>query len=276
MEHLVGACWSVTSECNMNCPICCKIDDKEILSISDKLKIIDNISNSGLIKLNFTGGEPLLDPDIFKLLSYSKSKGLKTALSTNGLLLDTNYLDKLNDIIDEMQLPLDGHTEDIHYGIRNSRNHFRKIKELIPKIKRYNFQLDISTVVTAKNIDYLVELGKMIESLGADKWKLFQFNPISYGYINRKDYYLLEEEFLIGVEKVKSLNLSIDFDYGIANEKRLKSYFNISPSGYFFLPNKHKYNNYGSVLTHKNLSELASHTDFEFRFHTNRFWRDIG
>ena len=36
----------------------------------------------------FSGGEPLLRPDIFHLMSYANEKGLIVALATNGTLID--------------------------------------------------------------------------------------------------------------------------------------------------------------------------------------------
>ncbi|PIY82331.1 MAG: heme biosynthesis protein, partial [Candidatus Omnitrophica bacterium CG_4_10_14_0_8_um_filter_44_12] len=48
--------------------------------------MIDSIKKAKISIVRFTGGEPLLRNDIFELIKYAKSKGLKIRLNTNGSL----------------------------------------------------------------------------------------------------------------------------------------------------------------------------------------------
>ena len=50
-------------------------------------RIIDAFAKLGTKGLGFTGGEPLLRPDIFELLSYATDRGMVVNLNTNALLL---------------------------------------------------------------------------------------------------------------------------------------------------------------------------------------------
>ena len=49
-------------------------------------RLVDELSGWGRTILVFSGGEPLLRPDIFHLMSYANKKGLVVALATNGTL----------------------------------------------------------------------------------------------------------------------------------------------------------------------------------------------
>jgi len=84
----------VTSRCNLNCTFC----DKQPLLKKDQLgdmdfalfrKIIDEGALYGLksVQLSYRG-EPLLHPDIARMIDYAKQKGVeKVFFCTNGMLL---------------------------------------------------------------------------------------------------------------------------------------------------------------------------------------------
>ena len=64
----------VTNSCNLRCKHCfvdagLKIENE--LSIEEKYKAIDNLHKLGIKKVTFSGGEPLLDKNLFK---YMKSE----------------------------------------------------------------------------------------------------------------------------------------------------------------------------------------------------------
>lgn len=86
---------AVTSACNLRCSYCLKNEedaDRKIdqLNASQTAAIIGVLAEMGVRKIRFTGGEPLLHPDIVELISRAKATpGIDTVkLTTNGLLLD--------------------------------------------------------------------------------------------------------------------------------------------------------------------------------------------
>lgn len=83
----------VTNRCNLNCKMCGRtlmsLKGKSDLSFDLYVKIIDQASRMGteMIILH-SWGEPLLHPDIDKMIFYASQRGLPTWLSTNATLLD--------------------------------------------------------------------------------------------------------------------------------------------------------------------------------------------
>ena len=80
----------VTSVCNYKCPICVRRTRNGHMNMDDFFKIVDknyHLFNDNGIWLHFYG-EPLTDPNFLTRVSYIKSKGAKTRISTNGSLLD--------------------------------------------------------------------------------------------------------------------------------------------------------------------------------------------
>lgn len=61
------------------------------LQTKNFLQFIDEISVSGLKSMLYAGeGEPLMHPEIGKLITYTKQKGIDVGLFTNGELLEKN------------------------------------------------------------------------------------------------------------------------------------------------------------------------------------------
>lgn len=81
----------VSNKCNFRCKHCfvnagSKIQNE--LSEENKYKAIDNLVNLGVNKITFSGGEPLMEKNLFKYIKYAKSKNVAIGFLTNGLLLD--------------------------------------------------------------------------------------------------------------------------------------------------------------------------------------------
>lgn len=86
---------SVTDNCNLRCIYCMEENHKEFLKDNEKLscdeiyKIVDQCAKFGIKKIRLTGGEPLVRPDIVKLIGkINEIKGIEEIyLTTNGIFL---------------------------------------------------------------------------------------------------------------------------------------------------------------------------------------------
>ncbi len=82
--------WNVTNACNMYCAHCyrdagCKAEDE--LSTVDAKKLLTEIKRAGFQIMIFSGGEPLMRPDILELVKFADSLGLFPVFGTNGTLI---------------------------------------------------------------------------------------------------------------------------------------------------------------------------------------------
>lgn len=85
---------NITRRCNKDCTYCYL--PKEDVNLSfDKIKEI--IENNKIELITLTGGEPLMHPEIEKILKYLATKNLKIRLFTNGILLKGKLLSVLKD-----------------------------------------------------------------------------------------------------------------------------------------------------------------------------------
>jgi putative heme d1 biosynthesis radical SAM protein NirJ2 len=82
--------WNVTNACNMYCAHCyrdagCKAEDE--LSTADAKKLLTEIKRAGFQIMIFSGGEPLMRPDILELVKFASDLGLFPVFGTNGTLI---------------------------------------------------------------------------------------------------------------------------------------------------------------------------------------------
>ena len=84
--------WNITSQCNLKCRHCYieateAAKDNE-MTTAEGMAFIDDLAEMKVPVLMFSGGEPLVRPDLFELAAYAVEKGLRIVLSTNGTLID--------------------------------------------------------------------------------------------------------------------------------------------------------------------------------------------
>jgi len=83
--------WNITRDCNLKCVHC--YNDSGVgkpfndVSTDKAKKILDDLADFGVPSVLFSGGEPLMRPDLFELIGYAGAKGLRTVISTNGTLI---------------------------------------------------------------------------------------------------------------------------------------------------------------------------------------------
>lgn len=84
---------SVTDKCNLRCKYCmpeCGIkllEHKDILTLEEIDRLVEIMSQLGIKKVRFTGGEPLVRKKLESLIKSVSGKGIDTRLTTNGILL---------------------------------------------------------------------------------------------------------------------------------------------------------------------------------------------
>lgn len=85
MTDLTELCLEVTSTCHSHCNYCSNDYNFDVLiSLDDSKNIIDDFVEMNGKILELSGGEPLLHPDIMKIIAYAKQRGLEVRLYTSG------------------------------------------------------------------------------------------------------------------------------------------------------------------------------------------------
>ena len=130
--------------------------------------------------VNVTGGEPLLRKDLFDVMERVHGLGFPWGMVTNGSLITEETIQRMKNAgMGTVSVSIDGLFED-HENLRRLPGAFPHIMDMIIKMDRERFldTIQITTVVTRKNIDSLETMLEYFQQFPVDSWRLAIVDPI--------------------------------------------------------------------------------------------------
>jgi Fe-coproporphyrin III synthase len=84
--------WNLAGHCNLSCPHCftsgASRPSARDVRTDEALRVLEELARTGVRRVVFGGGEPLLRPDLLVLCERTRVLGMRAELSSNGVLLD--------------------------------------------------------------------------------------------------------------------------------------------------------------------------------------------
>lgn len=162
--------WAITNVCNAGCSFCSypkgKAGATRYVDYETACKALDIMEERNWRMLSFTGGEPLLNPESFKIISTAVKKGFITRTGTNGRLLTPEVVSKLQETgLRNFWISIDSEDEEKHDLNRGLPGVMKHIKEMVPKLKEAGVNVNAAVAVNKligdfeRLIDALLELG---------------------------------------------------------------------------------------------------------------------
>src|SRR5262245_47514766 len=98
-----------TRRCNLACSYCNEFDHhSRPVPFADLRQRIDRLADLGTSIITLSGGEPLLHPDVARIIEYIRARGAIATLITNGYLLTASTIASLNTAgLDSLQISID-------------------------------------------------------------------------------------------------------------------------------------------------------------------------
>jgi len=95
--------------CNLSCGYCNEYDDhSKPVPTSDLVRRVDLLAGFGTGIVTFSGGEPLLHPDLDVIIRQIRAHGMVATLITNGYLLTRQRIRRLDRAgLDHLQISID-------------------------------------------------------------------------------------------------------------------------------------------------------------------------
>jgi heme b synthase len=175
--------WEVTRSCNLACRHCRAAARNgpypgECDSETAKA-LIDTFPDVGSPIIIFTGGEPLLRPDIFELAAYAGTRGLRCVMAPNGTLIDAAAARRIKAAgIARCSVSLDGADPAAHDGLRGVPGAFAGALRGIARLREAGVPFQINTTVTKDNLANFKDIFRLAERLGAAAWHIFLLVPM--------------------------------------------------------------------------------------------------
>jgi radical SAM protein len=176
--------WEVTRACAYAC-VHCRANaqhqrDPRELSTAEAKQLIERLAEFGNHPiLIFTGGDPMMRPDLFELIEYANQKGLRCSLTPTATALPT--LDRLNRArqagVKRIALSLDAPQASIHDAFRQVPGSWQRTMDILQRAHAVGLSVQVNTTVAKHNAHILEEMVPFIQQVGAVQWSLFFLVP---------------------------------------------------------------------------------------------------
>lgn len=159
---------SVTDNCCLRCKMCdiWKLKEKQKdLDYQTAKKIIDRLVKwlDNDFQLTFAGGEPFLNKDFIKIISYAHQKGIKTSTNSNAYIIDKALAKKIvKSGLTQIFFSVDGLAKE-HNFIRGRQDSFQKIVDAIDYLQKEKAgkntpKIFINTVISNNNYQLIKKI----------------------------------------------------------------------------------------------------------------------
>ena len=157
----------ITERCNLSCKHCfirkTSLSELSANQITDVLKEFEEMQG---LRVLITGGEPLLHRQFKEINEGLPDLFIRKILFTNGSLLGKEVLKRLN--VDEIQISIDG-LELAHDALRGNGT-YRLALDAVKRAIDSGFEVSVSTMVHAKNLEDFDEMDRLFKRLGIKDW----------------------------------------------------------------------------------------------------------
>ena len=154
----------VTRRCNLSCGYCYEYDDHSAPVPTELLeRRIDHAGALGTLVLTLTGGEPLLHPQLDRLVARVTANGMVCTLISNGYLLTKDWILRLNDAnLAMLQMSVDNiEANDLS---QKSWSYVRKRLELLREHAR--FGVTINAVLGSSTVEQTRQVVDAVRAAG--------------------------------------------------------------------------------------------------------------
>lgn len=186
-ENPFIAIWELTRACGLKC-LHCRAEaqyhrDPRELTFKEGKKLIDEIHEMNNPMLVFTGGDPLMRPDVFDIAEYAVKKGVRVSMTPSATPNVTKEaMQKAKDVgLSRWAFSIDGHCAEVHDHFRGTVGSFDLTMDAINFLHELEMPLQINTVISNYNYQFLDEMAIMIEKLDCVLWSVFFLVPTGRG-----------------------------------------------------------------------------------------------
>ena len=169
---------------------------RDDLTTEQAMSMIRSLPQTGRPILVFSGGEPMMRPDLFELAAEATNVGLPIALATNGTIMDDQIAQRVVDVgFRRVSISFDGPDAETHDTFRGIHGAFDSSVRGFKALRRCGMSMQINTTVTKHNFQKMDEMYQLALDLGADALHIFMLVPVGCGMSLEQSIMLSDDEY---------------------------------------------------------------------------------
>ena len=178
-----------TNACNLECPLCPvgrKMLERKTrhMTFEEFKSIVDDMSSYLLFLILWDWGEPFMNPDLPKMISYASQHDIRTVTSTNAHFLDNDaYLEQiLTSGLSTLIIAVDSANQD-RYQLYRKKGSLNKVITGLQKLVEMKkclgstTRINMRTVAMKQNEHELLKLRRLARRIGVDWFSIKTLNP---------------------------------------------------------------------------------------------------
>ncbi|MEM2909758.1 MAG: radical SAM protein [Nitrososphaerota archaeon] len=172
--------WNFTNRCNLRCKHCYQNASASLpteLTTSEALRVVKELSDADVSSIAFSGGEPLIRQDFFKVAGSAKDSGMYVTVASNGTLITKEVAKRLAKTIHYVEISLDSINPKTHDEFRGVPSSWDRAVSAIKYLKEEGVTVGVATTVTKHNISEVQKMVDFVEELGVEYFICFNFIP---------------------------------------------------------------------------------------------------
>jgi MoaA/NifB/PqqE/SkfB family radical SAM enzyme len=149
-------------------------DERDSITYEVLAEVLEDAAVQGYKVASFSGGEPVLYPRLPDALRCAKSFGMRTTVTSNGMLLTESRLESMIGCVDVLAISLDGVPE-AHNRMRACDQAFERMYANLDAVRRSGIDFGFIFTLTLYNVNEVDWAARFAVEQGA---KLFQIHPL--------------------------------------------------------------------------------------------------
>jgi len=170
---------AITNACNATCDFCNYarnkdfVTEKIMVEIEETCRALDVLYAKGIRYLTFSGGEPMLHPQLTDMVAHAVETGIKPSVCTNGSTLSSKTIDALREAgLKTLYISIDASSAREHELNRGLRGVCGKIEAANVELHRVGIECVASVTINKLIKDY----GRLLSFLQELKFRAVTFS----------------------------------------------------------------------------------------------------
>jgi len=181
--------WICTQACNLRCAYCYQdatIRRPQELSTEEGKDLVDQVVEAGADTFIFTGGEPFARHDLLEIARYSRARGLRTNVITNGHYITPRNVTEIGHIFDTVTISLD-HGIPEHHDRNRGPGSWQRAVDAIDLLLKVGVNVDVNSVLSRFGLKDIKELVRFIRARPVGELRIIPQFPMGRGASAREE-----------------------------------------------------------------------------------------